>query len=73
MSIDLKPDVGVEEYQYGFHDPTDKYVFVSRKGLDVDMVRQISGMKNEPKWMLDYRLEALDIFFEKPLPNWGGA
>ena len=72
LSTDLKPDVGVEEYQFGFHDPTDNYVFVSRKGLDVDMVRQISGMKNEPQWMLDYRLEALEIFFDKPLPSWGG-
>ena len=72
MSTDLQPDVGVDDYQYGFHDPTDEYVFVSRKGLDVDIISQISAMKKEPQWMLDFRLQALEIFFEKPMPTWGG-
>ncbi|MEX0725839.1 MAG: Fe-S cluster assembly protein SufB [Planctomycetaceae bacterium] len=74
MSSDttIKPDVGMDDYQYGFHDPEDKYVFKSRKGLDVDTVRQISAMKDEPEWMLEYRLKALDIFFKKPMPEWGG-
>ena len=72
MSTDLKPDVGIEDYQYGFHDPTDKYVFKSRKGLDAEIVTQISQLKNEPQWMLDFRLNALEIFFEKPMPTWGG-
>ncbi|HEV8003402.1 MAG TPA: Fe-S cluster assembly protein SufB [Planctomycetaceae bacterium] len=72
MATDLKSDVGVGDYQYGFHDPTDQYVFKSRKGLDEQIVRQISAMKNEPAWMLDFRLEALKIFFQKPMPNWGG-
>lgn len=72
MATDLKTDVGVGEYQYGFHDPTDKYVFKSRKGLDANIVAQISEMKNEPQWMRDFRLKALEIFFEKPMPNWGG-
>jgi len=73
VATDLKSDVGVGDYQYGFHDPTDRYVFKSRKGIDEQIVRQISGMKNEPQWMTDYRLQALDIFFKKPTPNWGGA
>ena len=76
MSTDLKSrpntEVGVGEYQYGFHDPVDKYVFTARKGIDRDIVSQISGIKNEPAWMRDFRLEALEIFFKKPLPNWGG-
>src|SRR5437588_356378 len=76
MATDLKttPDaeVGVGEYQYGFHDPTDKYVFKSRKGLDREMVSQISEMKGEPAWMRDFRLKSLDIFFKKPMPTWGG-
>jgi Fe-S cluster assembly protein SufB len=75
MSTDLKTtadDVGVGEYAYGFHDPTDQYVFHSRKGLDRDIVAQISEMKREPQWMRDFRMQALDIFFEKPMPSWGG-
>jgi Fe-S cluster assembly protein SufB len=67
-----KPDVGVGEYQYGFHEPTDKYVFRGRKGLDREIVAQISEMKREPAWMRDFRLNALDLFFQKPLPTWGG-
>ncbi len=67
-----KADVGIGEYQYGFHDPTDSYVFKSRKGLDEEMVRQISSMKNEPAWMTDFRIEAFHIFESKPMPTWGG-
>ena len=37
-------------------------VFKARKGLDADIVQQISEMKNEPKWMRDFRLKSLDIF-----------
>jgi len=62
----------VGDYQYGFHDPTDKYVFRSRRGLDRDIVNQISEMKNEPEWMRKFRLDSLEIFFQKPMPTWGG-
>lgn len=74
MATDTLPktDVGVGDYQYGFHDPTDKYVFKSRKGLDRQIVSQISEMKNEPEWMRQFRLDALETFFKKPMPNWGG-
>lgn len=75
MATDLKTtadDVGVGEYQYGFRDSTENYVFHSRKGLDKAIVSQISEMKNEPAWMREFRLNALDIFFEKPMPHWGG-
>jgi Fe-S cluster assembly protein SufB len=57
--------------KYGFHDE-EQSVFKSRKGLDPEMVAQISDMKGEPKWMRDYRLKALAIFEKKPMPNWGG-
>jgi len=57
--------------KYGFHDE-EQFVFKSRKGLDAELVAQISDMKGEPKWMRDYRLKALEIFSKKPLPNWGG-
>ena len=59
------------EYQYGFHD-TNVNVETFDKGLSEDVVRRISEIKDEPEWMLDYRLEALDIFYQKPLPKWGG-
>ncbi len=57
--------------KYGFHD-TEQHVFKSRKGLDADIVRQISQLKGEPAWMLEYRLKSLDIFEKKPTPMWGG-
>lgn len=65
-------DVGIGEYMYGFSDPTDKYVFKSRKGLNREIVAQISEMKGEPDWMRDFRLKALEIFEKKPMPTWGG-
>lgn len=59
------------EYKYGFHDK-DVSVFRTDKGLTSDVVREISRMKNEPEWMLEERLKALDIFYKKPMPQWGG-
>jgi len=74
MSTDTPPkaEPSIGDYQYGFHDPTDNYTFKSRKGIDQEIVRQISKMKNEPQWMLDFRLKALEIFFARPNPQWGG-
>lgn len=65
----LLEDIG--EYQYGFSDP-ETYVFKSRKGLDREIVQQISAMKGEPEWMLEFRLKALEHFEKRPMPNWGG-
>ena len=59
------------EYQYCFHDP-DRSVFRARKGIDRETVIQISEMKGEPDWMLDSRLHALEVFLQKPMPQWGG-
>lgn len=61
---------GSYQEKYGFHDP-EKYAFKSQKGLNADIVRQISAMKNEPEWMTEYRLKAYDLFLEKPMPTWG--
>ncbi len=58
------------EYQYGFSDP-DISVFKTEKGLNEDVVRQISVMKEEPEWMLDFRLKALKHYMQRPMPNWG--
>ena len=57
--------------KYGFHD-ADQFVFKSRRGLDREIVAQISALKGEPLWMRDYRIKALEIFEKKPLPTWGG-
>ncbi len=59
------------EKKYGFKDP-EKFVFKTAKGLSEDTVRQISKVKGEPEWMLDFRLKALKIFLSKPMPEWGG-
>src|SRR5688572_8401280 len=57
--------------KFGFHDDIAP-VFKSRRGLDKDVVREISAMKKEPAWMLEFRLKALEHFEKKPLPKWGG-
>jgi Fe-S cluster assembly protein SufB len=58
------------DYKYGFRDP-EAYVFKSRKGLDREVVEQISWMKGEPDWMREFRLKALEYFVKRPLPTWG--
>jgi Fe-S cluster assembly protein SufB len=58
------------EQKYGFHDP-EKYAFKSQKGLNAEIVRQISLMKDEPAWMTEYRLKAYDEFLRRPMPQWG--
>jgi len=57
--------------KYGFSAP-EKHVYKAQKGLNEGVVRQISAMKDEPKWMLEFRLKALEIFNRKPTPTWGG-
>ncbi|WP_010532220.1 Fe-S cluster assembly protein SufB [Lentibacillus jeotgali] len=61
----------LDGYKYGFHDK-DVSVFRSGKGLTREIVEEISKMKEEPQWMLDYRLKALEQFYKKPMPQWGG-
>ena len=62
---------GIGEYKYGFHDSEDKYVFKSQKGLSREVVEQISQMKGEPQWMLDFRLKALEHFIKRAMPDLG--
>jgi Fe-S cluster assembly protein SufB len=57
--------------KYGFHD-AEKFVFKAKKGLNKEVVEEISWMKNEPDWMRQFRLRSLEIFEKKPLPQWGG-
>jgi len=64
-------DVNLDEYQYGFNSP-ENYAFKAEKGLTEKTVRQISAMKGEPEWMLEYRLRGYQHFLERPMPQWGG-
>ena len=61
----------LDTYKYGFVDE-EKHVFRTRPGLDEQVVRQISAHKDEPEWMLNFRLKALKIYESKPMPRWGG-
>src|SRR6516164_5760530 len=74
MATDLNLQVaGIkDEYKYGFRDSDDHYAFKSGKGLSRQVVNEISEMKNEPAWMREFRLKALEVFGQKPLPRWGG-
>ena len=58
------------DYKYGFH-VDEEYVFKAKKGLSEEIVREISAIKKEPSWMLDFRLKSLKAFWEKPMPKWG--
>ena len=59
-----------EEYKYGFHDE-DVSVYNTGKGLSEEVIRLISEMKNEPEWMLEFRLKAYRKFLEMPIQTWG--
>jgi Fe-S cluster assembly protein SufB len=64
-------DIDLDEYKYGFSVP-ENYVFKSRKGLDEDVIKEISWMKGEPEWMTKFRLHAYHAFMKRPTPQWGG-
>lgn len=59
-----------EDYKYDFKTNT-KVLYTTGKGLSEKVVREISAHKNEPSWMLDYRLKALHIFEKMPMPTFG--
>ncbi|TWU20063.1 Fe-S cluster assembly protein SufB [Bythopirellula polymerisocia] len=72
MATDISQDVTTGEInKYDFITPSHD-VFKAQKGLNPEIVAQISEMKNEPAWMRDFRLESLKIFESKPMPKWGG-
>jgi Fe-S cluster assembly protein SufB len=64
------PAVDIEDYKYGFSFP-DTSVYRTGKGLSESVVRAISAEKDEPEWMLKYRLRAYKTFLKKSMPNWG--
>jgi Fe-S cluster assembly protein SufB len=64
--------VEVGSYSAGWHDSEARYTFKAEPGLSEKVVRQLSEMKGEPRWMLDFRLRSLRHYLERPLPAWGG-
>jgi Fe-S cluster assembly protein SufB len=68
----VSDQAGVGAYAAGWHDPDAKYSFRAEPGLSESVVRQMSEMKAEPSWMLEFRLRALRHYLERPMPTWGG-
>ncbi len=60
----------IKDYRYGFNDG-DQFVLRPPKGLSPEVVTNISRRKQEPEWMLDFRLKALGHFLKRPMPTWG--
>ncbi len=74
MSDDAKQLEGIKDSyaeKYGFHAGEENYVFKARKGLNREIVTEISWMKGEPEWMLELRLKSLEHFEQRPMPTWG--
>lgn len=59
-----------EEYKYGFHDE-DTSLYKTDKGLTRETILEISKIKKEPEWMLEYRLRAYEQFMKMPIQTWG--
>ena len=64
-------DLQLDEYKYDFVTDAEP-VYRARKGLSEEVVREISAYKEEPEWMLNSRLKALQVYKSKPMPTWGG-
>ncbi len=60
----------VTEYKYDFKDKVD-YIYTEKKGLNEEVVRNISKLKKESEWLREFRLKALKIFLNKKMPRWG--
>lgn len=67
---DVLFDTNKDDNPYGFN-AEDVSIYKTPKGLNEDIVREISQIKGEPEWMLEYRLKSLKHFLERPMPNWG--
>jgi Fe-S cluster assembly protein SufB len=66
-------EIGIDYAErFGFHDPETGYAYKSPKGLSHEIVQSISEYKEEPEWMREFRLKALEHFMQRPTPTWGG-
>src|SRR3989338_1283532 len=70
LSTRKKIDSTVGDYKFCFKTKT-KSVYKIAKGLNKEIIIELSKQKNEPRWMLDFRLKAFEIFQKKPMPSWG--
>ena len=70
---DSRKKTYIADIERGVYDIKDEmhHKFTTGKGLTEEIVRKISEKKNEPQWMLEYRLKALEVFNSKPVPTWG--
>jgi Fe-S cluster assembly protein SufB len=66
-------DIDLGAYKLGWHDSEDEYIFKPQKGLNEEIIREMSRIKGEPDWMLAFRLKAYQRFLAKPMPTWGGG
>jgi Fe-S cluster assembly protein SufB len=64
-------DLDLGRYKLGWSD-VEEYVFKPKRGLNEDIVKEMSWMKGEPDWMRDVRLKSLQRFERRPMPRWGG-
>jgi Fe-S cluster assembly protein SufB len=67
--VSTKPEIRDRRAEYAFHDDI-VYLHESGRGLTRKTVEDISALKNEPDWMLQFRLRAYDHFLKRPMPNW---
>jgi Fe-S cluster assembly protein SufB len=66
-------DIDLGAYKLGWHDSEADYIFKPQKGLNEEIIREMSRIKAEPDWMLAFRLKAYQRFLAKPMPTWGGG
>src|SRR3981081_4077708 len=62
--------IDLGKYKLGWSDSTEDYNYKPKKGLNEDIVREISHRKSEPEWMTKFRLNALKRFERKPMLEW---
>ncbi|MGB3414820.1 MAG: Fe-S cluster assembly protein SufB, partial [Microbacteriaceae bacterium] len=68
--IDRPELASLGQYEFGWADP-DSAGASARRGISTEVVSDISGIKNEPEWMLKRRIRAYELFLKKPMPTWG--
>jgi Fe-S cluster assembly protein SufB len=69
MTTDTRQAVQDRRAEYAFHDDL-VYLHEAKRGLTRETVEEISAIKGEPEWMLQYRLRAYDHFLKRPMPTW---
>lgn len=67
---DIEKNIPDADYAYGFNDG-DVSVYKTHVGLNEDVIREISKIKKEPEWMLEFRLKSYQYFAKQPMPTWG--